>query len=99
MIISFERSGGFAGIRLFVERDTADLPEEKAKELEEIVEQTGFFDLPARSPTPSRGADYNTYLIRVQDGERNHEIKATDMSMPDGLAPLIKNLTDLALGR
>lgn len=99
MKISFERTGGFAGIRLFVQHDTADLPPDKAKALEEIVEKADFFNLPAEAPPPSRGADYNTYKIRVDDGKRAHTVTVTDLSMPEGLGPLIQNLTDLALNR
>ena len=99
MIISFERTGGFAGIRLFVRQDTAELSDEKAAELVELVEKSDFFNLPTRTPAPSRGADYNTYVIRVEDGERSHEITATDLSLPDSMRPLIKSLTNLALKR
>ncbi|MGE5072070.1 MAG: protealysin inhibitor emfourin, partial [Anaerolineae bacterium] len=46
MHIDFTRTGGFAGIRLSTSVDTSELPPEQAHELDHLVEDAAFFELP-----------------------------------------------------
>lgn len=56
MKIHFERSGGFAGLRLSHDLDWADHSPEERGELDRLVERAQFFDLPAevRALNPAR---------------------------------------------
>src|SRR2546425_7633629 len=47
MQVHFERSGGFAGLRISHDVDSANLPPEEASELSKLIETAHFFELPA----------------------------------------------------
>lgn len=78
MRITVARSGGYAGI---VEEpttiDTEDLDAATAERLEDIVNEIGFFTLPAQ--TGGGGADMFTYEISVSDDTgRTHVVSFVD---------------------
>ncbi len=57
MRISFERTGGFAGISKKTTVDTATLPAKEAKELPGLVEAAGLFNLPEKITSPNPQVD------------------------------------------
>ena len=71
MLIRFERTGGFAGMRTAVTLNTDTLPQEEARNLHELVDAAGFFNLPEKFPMPKRGADYFQYSYRWKKREEN----------------------------
>jgi len=92
--ILFERSGGFFGRKAKWSIEIEDLPEEEADALQELLEESDFFELPTnmvRTPAP----DEFTYSITVVVEERQHSIHVSDTSMPDNLRPLLDELTSL----
>lgn len=91
MRIDFERSGGFAGMHLRATLDTDELTAEEAQELRRLVEEAGFFGLPARTP-PAEGADRFAYTITVSEAGRTHTVETSDGSVPDQLQPLLVRL-------
>ncbi|NLG72952.1 MAG: hypothetical protein GX495_13050 [Chloroflexi bacterium] len=100
MQIYFERSGGFAAIRLAVDLDSEDLSVEEARKLREEIEEAGFFHLPAVISAPqAAGADRFQYRLRIKDGDREHSLEVNEAGMPDSLRPLIEHLTLLARSR
>ncbi len=96
MDIEFERSGGFAGLSLQLQVNTASLPEEEGRELLEMVNQSGFFTFPKQGGTSDSGADQFNYKLTVDTGERKHTMEMTDASAPATLQPLLKRLTRMA---
>ncbi|MCL4250555.1 MAG: hypothetical protein KJ065_20560 [Anaerolineae bacterium] len=96
MKIAFERSGGFAGLRITVTIDTDTLPPHEAAQLESLVEDAKFFDLPARLRSSTGGADQFQYVVTVADGERRHTVRTTDSAAPETLQPLLRRLVILA---
>ena len=96
MRISFERSGGFAGLTLTAELDTASLPADDADQVQKMVEAAGFFQLPASIPAAARGADAFQYVVTVEDQGRRHTVRTTDLAAPDALRSLLQHLTKVA---
>ena len=96
MHIHFERTGGFAGLRLIATVHTESLSPEEARELHEMVDAAGFFDLPAALTTARPGADRFQYRLTVESGARQHTIETNDGSAPQALQPLLRRLTAIA---
>jgi hypothetical protein len=77
--------------------DTADVDRRIGEELELLIYSTRFFDLPPLLETAKKGAaDYRTYLIRVQDGTRQHQVTLTDPIQDQQLARLVSLLQSVA---
>lgn len=55
--IQFERSGGFAGMRLTAAIDSDTLSPDDAAALRDLIHAASFFDLPAKSRKSPSGAD------------------------------------------
>jgi hypothetical protein len=64
MRIYFERSGGFAGMRVAVTLDTESLGSEETNELQKLVDTANFFALPPTITTTSpAGVDQFQYKV------------------------------------
>ena len=75
--------------------DTKSLPTEKSKKLEELVEESDFFNL--KDSVPRAGAaDYYTYSITIEkeDGSEN-TVKLSDFTMPKEIKNLLKFTFDV----
>ena len=80
MRIVFTVSGGFAPVASLdapLTIDVATLPQPEQDELRQLVQRTGFFELPARRPR-LQGADTRTYTIAIEDGGRSHTVVLAD---------------------
>jgi hypothetical protein len=93
MQIRYVRSGGFTGMRTTGVVDTRMLPAGEAKKVEALVESAGFFSLPDKIPKPKKGADYLTYTLTIEDGDRSHSVEVSEPSAPESLRPLIRYLS------
>ena len=93
MEIHIVRTGGFGGMRREARVETGALPRGEREPLEGLVKDAGFFALPGRFPKPARGADYFTYSITVDDGERQHTVEVSERSLPPALKPLVRELS------
>lgn len=89
MKVKFERTGGFAGMRMVAEFDSGSMPPEEARQLDEMVKTSDFFNLPEVFPTPEKGADYFQYALTVESKGRTHTVLVSEASVPAGLRPLI----------
>lgn len=87
MQITFERSGGFAGMVMATDVNTADLPSEDAKHLRTLVEAADFFRLP--TTIAAAQPDRFQYQITVTDGGKAHSISVDESAMPGTLRPLV----------
>jgi hypothetical protein len=96
MHIQFERTGGFAGLKLQHSVDTATLLPEEAQSLHGMVQAAGFFDLPETVTTPLPGADRFQYKLTVDSGDRGHTVTIHEGATPAALKPLLVWLTDKA---
>ena len=100
MRIHFERTGGFAGMRLSTTVDSDELPEPQAEKLKDAVQNTSFFDLPDHleqaSQSASPGADRFNYHITVEQEGRSHSVDAPESALDDALRDLVQFLEGLA---
>jgi hypothetical protein len=96
MRIEFERTGGFAGMRVAATIDTETLPPDEARAVREMVGAARFFDLPAKITSPTPGADQFQYRLTVEAEGRKHTVEVGDASAPEALQPLLRRLTLLA---
>jgi hypothetical protein len=78
MRISVTRTGGYAGLTEELgAADTSQLDAAARQTLEQAVRAMNFFELPARLPGEPVGADFLTYVVTVQDGQREHNVTFT----------------------
>jgi hypothetical protein len=94
--VDFERTGGFAGLRLAATVDRRRLPPEEAARLDGNLAAAGFFDLPEKIAPAPGGADRFHYRITVEEQGRKHTVEFGEASAPEALQPLIRQLTLLA---
>ena len=93
MRIDFQRTGGFAGLTLRKTFDSASLPTDRQRELEQLLETSGFFDLPHELHSAEPSADRFQYRLTVERGGRSHTVRAAEATAPDALRPLLDWLT------
>ncbi len=96
MRINFERTGGFAGMRLATTIDTATLPADQATALQGSVEAAHFFDLPAKIPAPPHAADQFQYIVTIEAEGKRHTVDVGEGSASPALQALLQQLTQLA---
>ncbi len=99
MHIDFVRSGGFGGLRLTVSVDVEQLAADEAALVQELINQAGFFSLPARLDAKTRGVDRFEYRLSVTSADRSHTVEMSESAVPDQVQPLIDHLTSLARTR
>ncbi|MFO3797064.1 MAG: protealysin inhibitor emfourin [Anaerolineales bacterium] len=89
--IQFERSGGFAGMKIRFSLDEKDLSAEERERLLEMLRQAGVFDQP-RLPIPPSGADRFTYRLTIANRGEVYTIEVDEDSMPQEMRPLVEYL-------
>jgi hypothetical protein len=89
--ILFERTGGFMGRKVSVTINLDDLPDDQANLLNELLDNTDFFELPANLTQPAM-PDAFTYNITISSEERQHSVRVSDTTAPDDLRPLLEEL-------
>lgn len=94
--IKFERTGGFAGMRLAADIDLDDLPEEQAKQLREMLDDANFDELPEKLMKGDQVPDGFTYSITVESEKVQHTVITGDTSAPAKLQPLLDLLSQIA---
>jgi hypothetical protein len=99
MQITFERSGGFAGMLIKKEFDLDDLPDDIEDTLKDMLKAANFFALPARLPSQGAMPDSFSYLITVRSDKGTHTVEFSDGAITDNLRPLVDELWKLAKKR
>ena len=93
--IAFTEDGGlavFPGLQKSVTLDTAALPPDEAGQLEDLVAAAQVFQRPAEPAMPRGAADYRSYTITVEHGERQHTIRVSEPVTDRTLQALIAAL-------
>jgi hypothetical protein len=93
--IKFERTGGFAGMRVAADIEPDDLPEDQARTLLEMLDDMDFNELPAHIAGNS-GADQFTYTITVETAKWEHTVVTGDVSAPEKMQELLDILNQVA---
>jgi hypothetical protein len=99
MRVTFERTGGFAGISMTKVVDTATLPENEANQLRQLLDAADFFHLPATITSTSRQADRFQYHLTVEDNGKQHTVEVSEQAAPETLSPLLEWLMAAARRR
>jgi len=97
--IHYERTGGFAGLKLATSFELDDLPSEQEKQLLELLDDLDFFDLPEKILPPRPGSDQFTHKIEVAGKKGKHAVLTTESAAPEKLRELIELLNLLARTR
>jgi emfourin len=95
--ITFKSTGGvayFPGLSAPKVVDVSALPDDRQQEVQKLVDETRFFELPARTPAKRGAADYQTHTITVTDGARQHTVEVSD-PVPPQLERLLNVLREL----
>ena len=95
MYISYERTGGFAGMRLAVSVESGSLPAADADALQKLVKAADFFNLTDAQPARAIPDGFQ-YTISVEDGGKQHTLHLHDGAIPDKLQPLLDDLSQRA---
>jgi hypothetical protein len=96
MFINFERTGGFAGLKLKTQLDSKDLPDEQSAEFDNLLNEANFFEIPKANTSSQNGPDRFQYKLAVKHNDKEHEINFNEESMPETLKPLVSKLLDRA---
>jgi hypothetical protein len=92
--IKFERTGGFAGMRIARDLKLDELPEEQANTLVELLDEMDFGELPEQMLDES-GPDQFTYVITVETKKWEHTVVTGDASAPEKMQELLQVLSRL----
>jgi hypothetical protein len=90
MRILFERTGGFAGMKLRRMLDSSELPPPEAKVLERLLRRSRFFDLPQELESSSSGADRFHYRVTVETEQGSRTVEAGEAAVPASMRPLLQ---------
>jgi hypothetical protein len=96
MRISFQRTGGFAGITKNKTVDTATLSANEADVLPRLVEAADLFRLPEQITSVNPQSDRFQYKLTVEDQGKQHTVTVSESAMPGTLRPLIEWLNQAA---
>jgi hypothetical protein len=94
--IHFERTGGFAGIRLAAELEIDELPDDEKKEILNLLDELDFEDLPEKLDSTTIMPDGFTYNITIRAREKEYSVQTSETSMPKDLQTLIEILERFA---
>ena len=87
MKITLTTSGGFLGAKHLTFLDTSTLVDSNRKQLERLVLQANFFELPVCQL--STGTDLRVYTLLVDNGLESHQIEFDDGTTSPELARLV----------
>ena len=90
--IKFERTGGFAGIRLAAEFEMDELPEDQKRKILDLLDEADFDELSERLSGETSTPDGFVYSITVQSKEKEYKVSAGESFLPDDMQPLIEKL-------
>jgi hypothetical protein len=96
MQISFQRTGGFAGITKTTTVDTATLTPNEAEVLPRLVEAADLFRLPEQITSAHPQSDRFQYKLTVEDQGKQHTVTVSESAIPGTLRPLIEWLNQAA---
>ena len=94
--IKFERTGGFAGMRIATDLKVDDLPDEQAHTISELLDDLDFGELPEQMMNDEGMPDQFTYTITVETKKWEHTVVTGDVSAPEKMQELLQLLNRLA---
>ncbi len=89
MRIFFQRTGGFAGTKLEGSLDSSALPASQARQLQQLLKKSCFFDLPPILKSDRPDSDRFSYKVTVETEEGIHTVEAGEAAVPVSMRPLL----------
>lgn len=99
MKILFERTGGFAGLKLQRAFDSEDLPPGEAKRFHALLKNSRILEMPEIAGPVTSGVDRYRYKLTIENDEGVRTVEAAETSLSDAMRPLIEWLTRMRLSR
>ena len=90
--IKFERTGGFAGMRIAADIEPDKLSEEQSQALLDVLDALDFPGLPEQLMGDSSMPDEFTYTITVEAEDWKHTVVTGDSSAPEKMQELLQML-------
>ena len=97
--IKFERTGGFAGMRIAADIEPDKLSEEQSQALLNVLDAMDFPGLPEHLMGDSSMPDEFTYTITVEAEDWKHTVVTGDSSAPEKMQELLHMLDRIARKR
>ena len=94
--VTFERTGGFAGMHNVVNINPDDLPEEQAQALSKLLDDLDFDKLSEQPMNNTSLPDQFTYRITVETKDGEHSVVTGDASAPEEMQELLQMLNRIA---
>lgn len=94
--IKFERTGGFAGMRIATDLKLDDLSDDQAQTISELLDDLDFGELPEQMMNEEGMPDQFTYTITVETKKWEHTVVTGDVSAPEKMQELLQMLNRLA---
>ena len=94
--IRYERTGGFAGMRMSADFAPADLPEEQSRSLLDLLDKMNFNALPENLTGQATHPDQFTYSITVKTSKGEHSVVVGDASASGNMQELLQLLNNIA---
>lgn len=94
--IRFERTGGFAGLRLAANFDVDELSEDQVRTLTDLLDDLDFAELPENLSSESSMSDDFTYTITVESRKWSHTVITGDVPDDEKMHELLEILNRLA---
>jgi hypothetical protein len=97
MIIQFRRGSGFVGRSLDAEFSTEKLSSKDSSEIEELVRQATFFELPDTIKAPVPMPDDIRYRLTIKSADKTHTVVVDESASPVELKLLLDLLEKKAM--
>jgi len=94
--IKFERTGGFAGIRIAADIDVNELPEDQKREILELLDDMDFEELPGKLSGKMPIPDEFVYSVIVISSKKEYKVLAGESAIPEDMQPLLEILEGVA---
>lgn len=97
--IKFERTGGFAGMRIATDIEPNQLSDEQNQALLDMLDALDFPGLPEQLMSDPPVPDEYTYTITVEAEDWKHTVVTGDSSAPEKMQELLQMLNRIARKR
>ena len=94
--INFERTGGFAGIRLAADIELNDLPEDQKHEILELLDDIDFDELSEKTSGTTPIPDGFVYSVSVISKEHEYQVTVGESAVSIEMLKLIEILEGIA---
>lgn len=99
MRVYLERTGGFAGMSRTTKVDTTAIPQDTAKQLPQLLQDSDFYNLPDYIDSSSPKPDSFYYRLTVENNGQTHTVSVGESAVPNNLKPLIEWVNTAAVSQ